>query len=53
MCDEASVTLNNIYINTYIYIYMGWVELGWVKVTPGVTLNNITPLNIFLIGCKF
>ena len=21
--------------------------LGWVKVTPGVTLSNITPLNIF------
>ena len=26
----------------YIYIYMGWVQ-----VTPGVILSNVTPLNIF------
>ena len=26
----------------YIYIYMGWVQ-----VIPGVTLSNVTPLNIF------
>ena len=25
-----------------IYIYMGWVQ-----VIPGVTLSNVTPLNIF------
>ena len=25
-----------------VYIYMGWVQ-----VTPGVTLSNVTPLNIF------
>ena len=27
--------------------------MGWVKVTPSVTLNNITPLNIFLLDAKF
>ena len=27
--------------------------MGWVKVTPSVTLNNITPLNIFLLAAKF
>ena len=28
-------------IITFIYIY-----ICWVQVTPGVTLNNVTPLNI-------
>ena len=28
-------------------------KMGLVQVTPGVTLCNITLLNIFLIGCKF
>ena len=32
--------LEAIYI--YIYIYMGWIQ-----VTLGVTLSNVTPLNIF------
>ena len=27
--------------------------MGWVKVTPSVILNNITPLNIFLLDAKF
>ena len=27
--------------------------MGWVKVTPSVTLNNITPFNIFLLDAKF
>ena len=27
--------------------------MGWVKVTPSVILNNITPLNIFLLDVKF
>ena len=28
-------------------------KMSWVQVTLGVTLCNITLLNIFLIGCKF
>ena len=31
-----------LYINIYIYIYMGWIQI-----TPSVTLNNITQINIF------
>ena len=27
--------------------------MGWVKVTPSVTLNNITPLNIFKLNVNF
>ena len=27
--------------------------MGWVKVTPSIILNNITPLNIFLLDAKF
>ena len=30
------------FVHLYIYIYMGWVQ-----VTPGITLSNVTPLNIF------
>ena len=30
-----------LYINIYIYIY------GLIQITPSVTLNNITPINIF------
>ena len=33
---------NPVIINSIEFIYMDWVQ-----VTPGVTLNNITPLNIF------
>ena len=29
----------------YIYIYMGWVQ-----VTPGVTLSNVTPPNNLLLN---
>ena len=25
----------------------------WVQVTPGVTLSNVTPLNIFLLDANF
>ena len=31
-------------ISAYIYIY---IYMGWVQVTSGVTLSNVTPLNIF------
>ena len=34
------------WIHTYIYIYIER-ERGLVQVIPGVTLNNVTPLNIF------
>ena len=40
------ILFTNIYI--YIYIYMGWVQ-----VTPGVTLNNVTPLNNLLLNAYF
>ena len=33
---------------SYIYIYIP--IQGWVQVTPGVTLNNITPLNNLLLN---
>ena len=33
---------------THIYIY-----IGWIQVTSDVTLNNVTPHNIFLIKCEF
>ena len=34
----------SLYFYIYIYIY---IYIGWVQVTPGVTLNNIIPINIF------
>ena len=40
--------LENVCVCIYIYIYMNWVQ-----VTHGATLSNITPFNIFLIGCEF
>ena len=54
--DRIKINLNNfkiyilrkiyiyiyIYIHTYIYIY------GWIQVTSGVILNNITPPNNLL-----
>ena len=46
--------LQGLYI--YIYIYRERErerERGWIQVTPGVTLKNATPLNIFLIACTF
>ena len=35
---------------SYIYIYIYIPIQGWVQVTPGVTLNNITPLNNLLLN---
>ena len=48
--------LQGLYI--YIYIYRERErererERVWIQVTPGVTLKNATPLNIFLIACTF
>ena len=45
-----------VYVNIYIYIYI-YIERererereSWVQVTPGITLNNVTPLNIFKLN---
>ena len=37
-------------LHLYIYIY---IYICWVQVTPGVTLNNVTPLNIFELDANF
>ena len=52
--DRIKINLNNfkiyilrkknIYIHTYIHIYI----YGWIQVTSGVILNNITPPNNLL-----
>ena len=42
---------------TYIYIYIDYRlythTLSWIQITPGVTLNYVTPLNIFLLDENF
>ena len=55
--DRIKINLNNfkiyilrkkkyIYIYTYIHIYI--YIYGWIQVTSGVILNNITPPNNLL-----
>ena len=40
--------INGITKILYIYIY-----IGWVQVTHGITLNNVTPLNNLLWNSSF
>ena len=59
--DRIKINLNNfkiyilrkkkyiyIHIYIYIYIYICVCVYGWVQVTSGVILNNITPPNNLL-----
>ena len=45
-----------VYVNIYIYIYIQRERErerereSWVQVTPGITLNNVTPLDIFKLN---
>ena len=45
---ETDNECNRCNFSQVIYIYMSWVQ-----VTHGATLSNVTPFNIFLIGCEF
>ena len=38
------------YIYIYIYRERERERESWVQVTPGITLNNVTPLNIFKLN---
>ena len=41
ICFFPPIFFNKVHIYKYIYMY------GWVQITSGVTLNNITPLENF------
>ena len=43
VCKQYAYKVSDQWAFIYIYIYIE----GWVQVTPGVTLSDITPLNIF------
>ena len=45
-----SITSVCMYVYVYIYIYRERERESWVQVTPGITLNNVTPLNIFKLN---
>ena len=46
-------THTHTHTHTYIYIYIYLYILDWVQVTPGITLNNVTPPNNLLLNSYF
>ena len=49
---KSNLKPNQIFSQLYLLIYK-YIYQGWVQLTPGVTLSNVTPLNNLLQNSYF